>query len=94
MAGDEVEQREIYYSGRVQGVGFRYTARSIAGQYEVTGFVRNMPDGRVQLVLEGSREEIQAYIQELQAEMGSYVQNTQVSARPASGRFRIFEVRF
>ena len=52
MAGNENEQREIYYSGRVQGIGFRYTARSIAAGRRVTGFVRNLPDGRVHLIVE------------------------------------------
>ena len=94
MAGKEVEQREIYYSGRVQGVGFRYTARSIAGTHRVTGFVRNLPDGRVHLVVEGDRDEIQAFIEELRADMGPYVHDAQVSVRPASGRFQGFEIRF
>ena len=47
------QQREIHYAGRVQGVGFRYTVRSLAARFDVTGFVRNLPDGRVHLVVEG-----------------------------------------
>ena len=45
MAEHNLEQREIHYAGRVQGVGFRYTVRSVAAQFDVTGFVRNLPDG-------------------------------------------------
>jgi acylphosphatase len=71
MAEKEAEQREIYYSGRVQGVGFRYTARSLAGQYRISGFAKNMPDGRVQLVVEGAVDEVAAFIDDLQAEMGN-----------------------
>ena len=47
---------EIFYSGRVQGVGFRYTAKTVAAGFEITGTVRNLPDGRVELVAEGARE--------------------------------------
>jgi acylphosphatase len=94
MAGNEVEQREIYYSGRVQGIGFRYTARTIAAGHRVSGFVRNLPDGRVHLVVEGDADEVQAFIEELQADLGAYIHNSQVSVRPASGRFQGFEIRF
>jgi acylphosphatase len=94
MEDKAAEQREIYYSGRVQGVGFRYTVRALATRYKVTGFVRNMPDGRVQLVMEGAPEEIRAFVDVIQDEMGGYIHNTQVSVRPAGGRFQGFEIRF
>ena len=50
-------QTEVTYRGRVQGVGFRYTARTVAAGYAVQGFVRNLPDGGVQLVVEGAADE-------------------------------------
>ena len=46
-------RKTIYYSGRVQGVGFRWTTRRIACEYDVTGYVMNLPDGRVELAVEG-----------------------------------------
>jgi len=52
---------EIFYSGRVQGVGFRYTVKSTATGFEITGTVRNLSDGRVHLVAEGTREELEAF---------------------------------
>lgn len=94
MAGKEAEQREIYYSGRVQGIGFRYTARAIAALHRVTGFVRNLPDGRVHLVVEGDSDEIQAFVDSLQADIGTYIHDTQVSVRPPTGRFKGFDIRF
>jgi acylphosphatase len=94
VADKEVEQREIYYSGRVQGVGFRYTARTLAAHRRVTGFVQNMPDGRVYMVVEGEKNEIQAFIDSIQAEMGGYIHNAQLAVRPATGRFKGFEIRF
>ena len=51
------KRARVYYSGRVQGIGFRYTAREVACGYEVTGFVRNLPDGRVEMAAEGDEEE-------------------------------------
>ena len=51
----------IYYSGRVQGVGFRYHAKTVAAGFEVTGTVRNLDDGRVELIAEGVREELEAF---------------------------------
>jgi len=94
MAGKETEQREIYYSGRVQGIGFRYTARAIAAGHRVSGFVRNLPDGRVHLIVEGVLDEVQAFVDSLQADMGGYIYDSQVTVRPATGRFQGFEIRF
>ena len=54
------KRAQVFYSGRVQGVGFRYSAREVACGCEVTGFVRNLPDGRVELVVEGEEAEIKA----------------------------------
>jgi acylphosphatase len=52
---------EIFYSGHVQGVGFRYTAKTVAAGFEVSGIVRNLSDGRVALIAEGGREELEAF---------------------------------
>src|SRR4029079_16800556 len=60
-----LERRQVYYSGRVQGVGFRYTARQIAGRFAVTGFVENLGDGRVHLIVEGETREIDRFLAEL-----------------------------
>ena len=51
----------VFYSGHVQGVGFRYSAKSVATGFEVAGTVRNLPDGRVELVAEGMREELEDF---------------------------------
>lgn len=54
--------RRIFYEGRVQGVGFRITVKHIAREFEVCGFIRNLSDGRVELVTEGLREEVYAFL--------------------------------
>ncbi len=56
-------KRKVYYGGRVQGVGFRYSVKQIASGYEVTGWVRNLPDGRVELAVSGAHEEVEAFIE-------------------------------
>jgi acylphosphatase len=85
--------REIWYSGHVQGVGFRYTAWSIARGYSVTGFVRNLPDGRVHLVAEGPTDQVDGFLAEITARMGQYIRNTASDHRPATGHYREFEIQ-
>ncbi len=55
------QRMKVLYSGRVQGVGFRYNAKSVAAGFEVTGTVRNLDDGRVELIAEGVRDELDAF---------------------------------
>jgi acylphosphatase len=88
-----MEQREVCYTGRVQGVGFRYTVRSLAVRFDVTGFVRNLPDGRVQLVVEGVAGELDAFLDAIKREMRNYIGDVQQTVRPAAGRFQSFGIR-
>ena len=88
------QKREVYYQGMVQGVGFRYTARRIASQFAVTGYVRNMPDDRVFLLAEGLPEELDRFLAAVMAAMGHFVDDTRENAGPASGHFRRFEIRY
>ncbi len=94
MSQSPRQQRELHYSGNVQGVGFRYTVRSVAAGFQVTGFVRNLSDGQVQLVVEGEAAEIGAFLDAVRQEMGHYIGNVQETARPATGRFQSFEIRY
>lgn len=89
-----VQRCEVYYSGRVQGVGFRYTVRSLAGRFPVTGFVRNLPDERVHLVVEGEPSDVRTFLDAVRAAMGRYVRDVQETITPATGRFETFEIRF
>jgi acylphosphatase len=90
----EIEQREVIYSGNVQGVGFRYTTRSLAKGFAITGYVKNLPDGGVQVVAEGTRSEIEAFLSAIQSEMSGYLRDFRQTTRPASGRFMGFDIRF
>jgi acylphosphatase len=83
----------IFYSGRVQGVGFRYTTKNVAMGYEVTGNVRNLPDGRVELVAEGLKEELEAFQQGIrESGLGRFIKDEQVGWEEAKGEFRGFEI--
>ncbi len=83
----------IYYSGRVQGVGFRYTVKSVATGFEVSGAVRNLPDGRVELAAEGAREELEAFRKAIQdSEVGGFVRQEAVAWGEAKNEFRGFEI--
>jgi acylphosphatase len=83
----------IFYSGRVQGVGFRYGTRTVAHGFEVTGTVRNLPDGRVELLAEGLREELEAFRSAIrEAGLGGFIRQEQVVWGPATGSHRGFAI--
>lgn len=92
-----VNQGDIFYlrahfSGHVQGVGFRYSTSQLAKGFEVTGYVMNLADGRVELEVEGRESECRQLVEAIQDELDSYVRKTEVSTgrRPKTfTRFRI-----
>jgi acylphosphatase len=84
----------IYYSGKVQGVGFRYTTKSTAAGFEVIGVVRNLADGRVELIAEGIKEELEAFRTAiLDSGLKRFISNEQIAWEDAKGEFRGFEIR-
>lgn len=87
------QRREILYRGRVQGVGFRYTVRQIASRWDVDGFVRNLPDGRVQLVAEGTADVLDQFLADVAEALNPYIQDSHVDTSPATSEFRDFEIR-
>ena len=85
-------RREVWYEGRVQGVGFRYTTRRIADRFQVTGFVKNLPDGRVWLVAEGAADEIERFLGAVQVELGRTIAATRRRGGAASDEFSDFGI--
>jgi acylphosphatase len=84
----------VLYSGRVQGVGFRYTTRSIAGRYAVVGYVQNLPDGRVELVAEGQRREVAEFLAAVREHFQTHIRDeNRDDGPPADGEFQRFEIR-
>lgn len=83
----------VYYSGHVQGVGFRYAAKSVARGFDVTGIVRNLPDGRVELVAEGARDELEAFCLGIrESGLGQLIRKEDPAWQQAEGGFRGFEI--
>lgn len=85
---------EAVYKGRVHGVGFRYTAERLAHQFKVTGFVRNMPDGTVDLVAEGEENTLKVFLNTLKQTMEPYIHEVSESWMAATVEFTGFEIRF
>ncbi|MHB9048319.1 MAG: acylphosphatase [Pirellulales bacterium] len=88
------ERREVYYRGCVQGVGFRYTVRRAAARFPVVGYVRNLGDGRVHVVVEGRPADVERLLDAVTAEMRHYIEGTEQTAGEATGEFDRFEIRF
>jgi acylphosphatase len=82
----------VFYSGNVQGVGFRFTAQRTASRFAVTGWVRNLADGRVELLAEGASSEVQAFLTRLSESMAHHIANSQVFEEPPTGEFSGFEI--
>lgn len=87
------ERRTIYFSGQVQGVGFRYTTSTIAQRFAVQGFVQNEPDGRVLLVAEGAPGELEAFLAAVRERLGHYVRQELTDVSAASQEFTQFAIR-
>ena len=84
---------QIMYSGRVQGIGFRYTVKSTVSGFEVSGTVRNLLDGRVELIAEGNKDELQQFRQAIaESGLGHFIENEDVSWSEAKNEFRGFEI--
>lgn len=84
---------KILYSGHVQGVGFRYGVKSTARGFEVTGTVRNLADGRVELIAEGERGELESFRQGIrEAGMEGFIRDEDVTWHEAQGGFRGLEI--
>ena len=86
--------RHVFYEGRVQGVGFRWTVKNITRGYEVTGWVKNLPDGRVEMQVCGETDEVDAFLEAIEeSDLKSHIKKVDVSAIPTPADFRGFEIR-
>jgi acylphosphatase len=88
-----MERVTVLYSGRVQGVGFRITVRQLACGYDVTGTVRNLPDGRVEMIAEGARAELKAFLNGItESELSGFIAKQHETWQPAQAQFRSFAI--
>jgi acylphosphatase len=89
----ELRRTEAHFSGHVQGVGFRYSTHRLAREYQVSGFVKNLADGRVQVVVEGSPAESRRFLEAIQSAMSQYVTDVDRRTTDATGEFNGFDIR-
>jgi acylphosphatase len=86
---------QVFYEGRVQGVGFRFTVRHIAKGFDVTGWVRNLPDGRVELQATGDEDELRTFLDQVaQSELHSLIRKQTENKLNEPVAARSFEIRY
>ena len=85
-------QSHIFYSGTVQGVGFRYTVERFAVILKLTGWVKNCSDGRVEILVEGPQEDIEKLLHQVDAHFEGYIQDKEVSFSSSDGKFKDFQI--
>ncbi|MFO0945044.1 MAG: acylphosphatase [Planctomycetota bacterium] len=94
MSGESIERRTVFYTGQVQGVGFRYTAQRLAGSYPVTGYVQNLPNGEVEVVVEGTTAALDRYLGSIGKQMAGYIDSCRVESTRATGEFDGFGIKY
>jgi len=87
-----IVSKRVVYSGRVQGVGFRYATQELADGFAVAGYVRNLPNGQVEVVAQGAPEEVEAFLAAIARRMTGYIGETSVHDVPAED-FKGFRIR-
>ena len=88
-----MERRTLIYSGYVQGVGFRWTTVQLSRGFDVSGFVRNLDNGSVELVAEGQKGELDQFLAAVADEMQANIREVQIQVSPGTGEFGSFDIR-
>ena len=86
--------RHVIFIGRVQGVGFRFTAHRMAQRHQLTGFVRNMPDGTVEMLAQGPARDIDDCIRDIKEYFGDYLRETRIQEIPTDPKYKDFRITF
>jgi len=90
MCSDEVHFQRVHFTGHVQGVGFRYQALQVAKEFDVSGIVRNLLDGRVHLEVEGDRDEVSRFVSEVEDRLSMYIRKTEKQSGERAASFSGF----
>jgi len=90
----EQTAKHIIFTGNVQGIGFRYTANRIANQHRLCGFVRNLPDGAVEMLAQGIPGDINGCIEDIKADFAGCVRQTIIVEMPLDTRYKDFRITF
>ena len=86
--------RLVIFIGRVQGVGFRFTAHRMAQRHQLTGFVRNLPDGTVEMLAQGPARDIDDCIKDIREYFGGYIRETRIIEIPSDPKYKDFRITF
>jgi len=86
--------KHIIFKGRVQGIGFRFTAFRVATRHQISGFVRNLPDGTVEMIAQGNADDITDCIQDIEKSFEGYLRDTTIREIPADPQYRDFKITF
>jgi len=84
----------IYYSGSVQGVGFRFAVQSAARPLGITGWAKNLEDGRVEMVCEGGEAALDKILDKIKVVFDAYIRDVRIEAEKATGEFEGFDIKF
>jgi acylphosphatase len=85
--------RRAVYSGRVQGVGFRYAVVELAADFDVSGYVRNLPEGTVEVLAEGPADDVEEFLTAIERRMAGYIHDKSIQDAPSPGR-KGFQIRY
>jgi acylphosphatase len=88
----ETHHETVFFTGRVQGVGFRYATHQVAKEYEVAGFVCNLPDGRVKVEAEGTKDEVDAFVASIAEKMHGYIRKVDRLSDLRAPQFQGFSI--
>jgi acylphosphatase len=86
--------RHIWFSGQVQGVGFRWTAHKIANHYQLTGYVRNLDDGRVEMLAQGTPQDLEKCLNDIAETFGSYIRDVEATDTPVNTSYTSFNITY
>ena len=86
--------KHIIFTGQVQGIGFRFTALDIANRYKLTGLVRNLPDGTVEMVTQGPSDNIADCIRDIKEAFEGYIRETKTEEIPQDPKYTDFKITF
>ena len=86
--------KNVIFSGRVQGVGFRFTVHRIAGRFQLRGWVKNLPDGNVEMLAQGPEVDVDGCISDIQESFSGYVRNTKITEVPVDPRYSDFKITY
>jgi len=86
--------KHIVFSGTVQGVGFRFTAHRMAGRHQLTGYVRNLSDGTVEMLAQGKPDDIDDCVRDIKEAMEGHIRDTEIEKVPPNPKYTDFKITF